>query len=142
MCYSVYSTSVAFSTHMSGHHIVVGNNSAFIFDSVVTNLGGHYNHNTGIFTSPYGGVYVFYFMMINDKDTPTITAATEKDGKVLSTGTSDAVGANNVYDNGSVLVTVHLRTGDQVYVKRYRQGDRIYGGPYCNFSGFLILADP
>ena len=127
---------------MSGHHIVVGNNSPFIFDSVVTNLAGHYNHSTGIFTSPYDGVYVFYFMMINDNDAPTITAAIVKDGKVLGMGTSDAVGANNAYDDGSVLVTVHLRTGDQVYVKRYGKGDRIYGGPYCNFSGFLILADP
>ena len=41
------------SEHTIGHH------QTFVFDHVVTNVGGNYNRHSGIFTSPSQGVYVF-----------------------------------------------------------------------------------
>ncbi|XP_062611244.1 collagen alpha-1(VIII) chain-like [Saccostrea cucullata] len=50
---------VAFNAYMgqSMENPVAG--QAIIFYKVVTNIGGHYNKQTGIFTSPDNGVYVF-----------------------------------------------------------------------------------
>ena len=36
-----------------------GHHHTFIFDRVITNIGGNYNYHTGIFTSTESGVYVF-----------------------------------------------------------------------------------
>lgn len=132
---------VAFSAHMNDVHVHVGDNSPFIFNTVVTNIGGCYNNHTGIFIAPYEGLYVFYFIMVNDGNAGTMHAAIEKDGVVLGMGSSDGVGNYNSFDDGSVLITTHLTKGDQVYVKRFDSGTSVYGTWFVNFSGFLLSAD-
>ena len=133
---------VAFSAYMSAYHVHIGTSSPFVFDAIVTNIGGGYNSHTGIFIAPFDGVYVFQFIVVNYVDSATVHAGIEKDGVVLAAGTSDVEGdGTNSYDDGSALVTTHLTKGDQVYVKRTDTGERVNGGVYCNFSGFLISAD-
>ena len=127
---------------MSPGPVNIGGNSPFVFDIIVTNIGGGYNSHTGIFIAPFDGVYVFQFIVINNGDDPVVHAGIEKDGVVLAVGTSDVEGdGTNSYDDGSALVTTHLTKGDQVYIKRVNYGERVYGNVFCNFSGFLISAD-
>ena len=123
---------------MSAVHVNVGASAPFLFDAVVTNIGRAYNNKSGVFVAPRDGVYVFYFIMVNDGATPTIHAAIEKDGTVLGVGTSDGIGSSNMWDDGSVLVTTHLKKGSHVYVKRRDGGTQVYGDVYTNFSGFLL----
>nr|XP_022310934.1 uncharacterized protein LOC111116241 [Crassostrea virginica] len=49
----------AFHAYMSTPETDPGPHHTFIFDRVVTNIGGNYNHHTGIFTATESGVYVF-----------------------------------------------------------------------------------
>ena len=137
---SVY-IAVAFSARMSATHVNVGTNAPFLFDVVVTNIGGAYNNKSGVFVAPLDGVYVFYFMMVNDGEAPTIHAAIEKDGTSLAVGTSDGLGASNKYDDGSALVTTRLKKGSHVYVSRRDGGTQVYGSVYTHFSGFLLSPD-
>jgi len=135
------SAKVAFSAHMSKYGVAIGDSSPFIFDAVVTNIGGAYTGHSGIFIAPTPGLYVFQFIMINNGNDPTVHAAIVKNGQVLAMGTSDTVGTSNTFDDGSALVTTHLAQGDQVYVKRTDTGLRVHGWWWCNFSGFLVSAD-
>ena len=40
------------------------NNSTIICNTVITNVGGHYNGTTGVFTCPIAGLYQFHFECI------------------------------------------------------------------------------
>lgn len=50
---------VAFFAYLSRDEPNPSTHKTFIFDVDHTNIGGHYSHHTGVFTSPSHGVYIF-----------------------------------------------------------------------------------
>nr|KAG5712443.1 hypothetical protein BaRGS_011417 [Batillaria attramentaria] len=59
---------VAFHAHFSGNWdtpINVGTHATLKFDAVVTNVGKGYNPDTGAFTAPYNGTYLFLLTAVS-----------------------------------------------------------------------------
>lgn len=52
---------VAFYSYLSKNLHEPSINHVLVYDNVVTNIGGHYNRYTGVFTAPQSGTYVFTF---------------------------------------------------------------------------------
>uniref|UniRef100_A0A8W8I466 C1q domain-containing protein n=1 Tax=Magallana gigas TaxID=29159 RepID=A0A8W8I466_MAGGI len=49
----------AFSAYVSVYETDISKDFTIHFDTIVTNIGNHYNKHTGAFTVPQHGVYVF-----------------------------------------------------------------------------------
>lgn len=132
---------VYFTAHMSDsqHPVHVGtSNTPFKFDDVVTNFGNAYNPQTGVFTAPVSGVYVFYVQMMKHDNGPETTFIMQKGGAILCMNSLDD---GNNYDKSTCLVTTHMQRGETVFVTRYSGSDFLQGWWYCAFSGFLLSPD-
>uniref|UniRef100_K1PX05 Uncharacterized protein n=1 Tax=Magallana gigas TaxID=29159 RepID=K1PX05_MAGGI len=49
----------AFSAYVSVYETDISKDFTIQFDTIITNIGNHYNNHTGAFTAPQHGVYVF-----------------------------------------------------------------------------------
>jgi hypothetical protein len=105
------------------------------FDSVRTNIGGHYSPNTGVFTVPKPGLYML---------SATVRAA---GGKHLHCALwvndvmhERAFGTN--LSTGSLNTVLQLKKGDSVFIKKdskySKPSEYIVGGHFSMFSGYLI----
>lgn len=111
----VSSDGVAFFAYLSRDEPTVGAHQTFVFDVDHTNIGGHYNHHTGIFTCPSHGVYVFswslYCQYSGHVYSELVVNSSPVSGKY--------VGASSVSNKLSFtdLAIIELNTGDAVYVR-------------------------
>jgi len=105
------------------------------FDSVKTNVGGHYSPITGVFIVPRPGLYVF---------SATVRST---GGKHLHCALwvnhvmyEKAFGTN--YSTGSLNTVLQLKKGDRVYIKKdskySRASEHMLGRHWSMFSGYLI----
>ncbi|XP_025114338.1 complement C1q tumor necrosis factor-related protein 4-like [Pomacea canaliculata] len=130
---------VAFTVHFSQHSVSVGLHSTLVFDTVVTNIGNAYDSRSGLFTSPYDGVYVFFLTAMSENSHGVIQLALRKGDTELAVTWGD--GQNDPNDQETAHVLVPLKAGDRVWVS-HKDGDtELYGGPWSTFSGWLVHAD-
>lgn len=134
--FAVYYKKVAFSathpqsfTSVSGHTVV--------FPNIISNVGGGYNNQDGVFTAPVDGVFFwkitqsvnendFYYQFILNGSVKTIT---------LVYGRSD-----DSFRTSSSLIVLQLSRGDRVWIKM-QQGGTHFGhveGGDQSFSGFML----
>ncbi|XP_060569749.1 heavy metal-binding protein HIP-like [Ruditapes philippinarum] len=121
-----------------------GAGDTIIFTDILLNLGDSYNTDTGVFTVPLGGIYLFTVQLC------IYTSSYIDFGLV----------ADNVYmdearyrdDSGHICcykltTTVHIKSGTKVWVKviyRTESGDTLYHNDahyWTSFSGVLIHID-
>uniref|UniRef100_UPI00358F77FD complement C1q-like protein 3 n=1 Tax=Myxine glutinosa TaxID=7769 RepID=UPI00358F77FD len=125
----------------AGLHNPHEGNEVLKFDDVVTNLGNHYNPNSGKFSSPISGIYFFtYHVLMRGGDGTSMWADLWKNGQVRASAIAQDADQN--YDYASNSVVLHLDAGDEVYVKL--DGGKVHGGrtnKYSTFSGFMVYAD-
>ncbi|XP_061183648.1 cerebellin-3-like [Saccostrea echinata] len=115
-----------------------------IFDQVLTNKGGAYNRNTGIFTAPVSGSYFFVVTV----SIPTPSPANGQDYvriDIMKNGKLSGylfIGTQGIWIKRSENTLLELSKGDKVnlHVRTTGSGfQRIAGGSYhSHFSGFLI----
>ena len=110
-------------------------NEIIKFDSVRTNIGGHYSPNTGVFTVPRPGLYML---------SATVRSTS---GKHLHCAlwVNDVMyerlfGTNN--STGSLNTVLQLKKGDRVYIKKdskhSNSAERMLGRYWSMFTGHLI----
>merc|ERR1711894_688087 len=110
---------VAFSAGLGKHQYLTAGQRVK-YDTIYTNVGGGYDTNTGTFTCPRAGLYVFQF-------------------HALSHSNSN-MWLEQHYAAGGNSVILRLAKNDQVYVQATDASD-LYGQPdevYGTFSGYLI----
>uniref|UniRef100_G3PQ50 Complement C1q like 2 n=1 Tax=Gasterosteus aculeatus TaxID=69293 RepID=G3PQ50_GASAC len=111
------------------------------FDDVITNLGKHYDANTGKFTCHMSGIYFFtYHVLMRGGDGTSMWADLCKNGQVRASAIAQDADQN--YDYASNSAVLHLDSGDEVYVKL--DGGKAHGGnnnKYSTFSGFILYPD-
>ena len=114
------------------------------FPHVITNLGGHYNTSTGIFTCQYPGIYVFTLHIIKAMGYDNAQCSIRKNGQMVveawTNPERDHDGGAYGSTNSAVLHLVH---GDTVDVGGCTSRDSMYtGGDWgTSFTGFLLKAD-
>ena len=111
-----------------------------IFDTNTTNIGGHYDPLTGVFTCPVDGLYAFYLTTMHSPSGALIA-------DVMLGSTPQATAFENdsdLYDQGAVSVTVQCSAGQTVHA----QHNGAASGTVVNepskhsvFTGFLLQAN-
>ena len=129
---------VAFSARVEPTYQDIAPWATIRFSSVETNIGDGYNSNTGEFTAPRTGVYVF-FSHILSKPNKNIETALQVNGDnklwLYSGGPSSA------YGSSSNMLVIRLKQGDKVkMVKHGPWGTKPFyiHHVWSTFSGFLL----
>jgi hypothetical protein len=121
------------------------------FPDVYLNVGGHYDTNTGVFTAPYEGTYIFYFAGLHTGGTGKVGLTFLKNGtNVLLTNAASSS------SNGAQGLAWNTTTDEDyviaIWMDRLQKGDEIqarvnyinsvtaffYGHNHGYFSGYLI----
>ncbi|CAG2251377.1 unnamed protein product [Mytilus edulis] len=107
-------------------------NQIIKFDSVKTNVGGHYSTSTGVFTPPRDGLYMISATMRSNAGQHLHCELWVNDAmKEKLFGTN--------YSTGTTNAVLKLRRGDRVFIKKdYRSGEYILGRGWSMFSGYFI----
>ncbi|XP_062590172.1 uncharacterized protein LOC134251774 [Saccostrea cucullata] len=108
-----------------------------VFSKVITNSGGGYNANTGIFTAPVAGMYQFFVTVIS-YGSQDIYLYIAVNGNTKVTAAAEAK-SSSTYQTGTNMLLVNLNQGDTVWIKRYT-GTGYYSDntPITTFSGVLL----
>ena len=111
------------------------------FDHVITNSGGAYNPNTGVFNASVTGTYVFHISVMavdNGGDKRQRYVNLMKDSAVVEevwTGIDD-----DHFVPGSAQAVLSLSVGQTVWIRNDRDNTQFYW-PATSFSGALLHAD-
>jgi hypothetical protein len=110
------------------------NSGTLVFPHVVYNIGEGYDPNTGVFTAPLYGHFVF-FVNVQSYSSNHIYIDIVLNGSPKVR----AMAYDAEYSSGSNLAVIKLQKGDKVWV-RYKAGKgyATNGVPITSFSGFLI----
>uniref|UniRef100_A0A3Q3KND4 C1q domain-containing protein n=1 Tax=Monopterus albus TaxID=43700 RepID=A0A3Q3KND4_MONAL len=125
---------VAFSASLldSGEGNTSGSFVPLIYRNVFTNIGNHYNPNTGYFTAPVRGAYYFRFTghVANIDSTMFL--------RLVKNGQSMVIIGDHAEDNASNGVVLQLEVADVVSVQI--SGD-VWDDQYhrTTFTGFLLF---
>jgi hypothetical protein len=121
---------VAFTAKVEHHST---QNSPILFDDAMLNVGGGYDHATGKFRAPLGGMYVFTASLTTDSGSHTAGRIVH-DNQLETSVYLGAEGARD-YSTGAGSVIYHLAAGDHVWVFADRSV------LFSSFSGFLLKKD-
>lgn len=126
--------SAIFTQRLTSH-----NGQTLVFSHILTNIGGGYSNQDGVFTAPVDGSYVFFCKITHDSNRNDMIYQFILNGSVktqtLAYGRSD-----HAYRTTSNLIVMQLIRGDRVWIKMFRGGDHYYygAGGDQSFSGFLL----
>ena len=113
----------------------VQDGQALIFPTVDFNIGTAYDSQTGVFTTPTDGTYLFTARLCtNDKD--VINYAIVVDGSDVTHG----VHFGNTHDCASFNVMAILKAGNEVWVTCFFPGNKIAADEYRwnTFAGVVL----
>lgn len=92
------------------HTTEISKGSTIYFDTIVTNIGNHYNKHSGIFTAPQHGVYVFTWNIYCNTG-GYIFSQLVVNSNVVGAMFSSGEGASNIRSSTGIVV-VEVNQGD------------------------------
>ena len=135
VCITEKTTDIAFTVSLTQGSSQWANKN-ILYDKMITNVGKGYSKQTGIFTCPKGGLYVFTWSTLSGNDNEDCYAYIYRNGeKLLMTNLDEAGGS--AYEAASYTAVFHLSVGDQVWIQTDTCG-YFYGYPYTAFSGWKL----
>ena len=132
---------VAFHAKTLPHQGHLQINQSFLFHDVTQNVGNAYDSNTGIFTCPISGLYLFSMTILSN---PNRIVETELvlDGRSIMRVYSASDGS--AYNSGTNTVIQSLKQGDKIWARIVNSSSQdhnniiVYGSKWSTLSGFLI----
>jgi hypothetical protein len=106
---------VAFSSYMPHPEPSPGKHQTLIFDSEISNVGGHYNHHGGMFMSPDNGIYTFTWSIHCYNPSSFSFFSTELVINSNPVGASLCTGTTGQYAHTSGNAVVQINEGDLVF---------------------------
>ncbi|XP_062573390.1 uncharacterized protein LOC134235282 [Saccostrea cucullata] len=133
-----FAVGIAFSAYVSRFETDIAKDYTIKFDSIVTNVGNHYNPYSGIFIAPQHGVYVFTWNLYGGYICSEMIVNSNPVAAMLSEGK----GASNVRSTTGVVV-VKINHGDVVFVRTHPTENHIgnlfsYSSWRSSFNGWKI----
>eukprot|EP00105_Crassostrea_gigas_P018477 XP_011436618.2 PREDICTED: uncharacterized protein LOC105334760 isoform X2 [Crassostrea gigas] len=107
----------AFSAYVSFFRTGLSNDFTIQFDTIITNIGHHYNKHTGAFTAPQHGVYVFTWNLYCSAG-GYIYSQLVVNSNVVGAMHTSAEGASNIRSHTGIVV-VEVNQGDVVFVRTH-----------------------
>lgn len=107
----------AFSAYVSVHETDISKDFTIHFDTIVTNIGSHYNKHTGAFTTPQHGVYVFTWNLYCNTG-GYIQSQLVVNSNVVGAMLTSAQGSSNIRSHTGIVV-VEVNQGDVVFVRTH-----------------------
>lgn len=107
----------AFSAYVSHYETDISKDFTIHFDTIVTNIGNHYNKHSGTFTAPQHGVYVFTWNLYCHAE-GYIYSQLVVNSNVVGTMFTSAQGAANIRSPTGIVV-VEVNQGDVVFVRTH-----------------------
>ncbi|XP_019918432.3 multimerin-2 [Magallana gigas] len=107
----------AFSAYVSHYETDISKEFTIHFDTVLTNIGNHYNKHSGTFTAPQHGVYVFTWNLYCYAE-GYIYSQLVVNSNVVGTMFTSAQGAANIRSPTGIVV-VEVNQGDVVFVRTH-----------------------
>lgn len=104
----------------------VATQSTIKFEVEKINIGGGYNNNTGVFTSPSDGYYVFHWSVTSTNINKRCSSAIMKNGVEVI---GNEVGGNQA--------TFHMNRNDRAWIKATSNCSLVYN--HSSFSGFKLI---
>lgn len=112
------------------------------FETTITDIGGGYNNQSGVFVAPVSGIYLFSCSLMDDLEEHGLMLHAEivHNQRVLGRIFAHAE-PNNHRDQGAQTVVTYAKQGDQVWVRTIDNQDLGLGGElYSTFTGYLLFA--
>lgn len=132
---------IAFSAYISIYRTETGKDQTIKFDTIVTNIGNHYNNYSGTFFAPQHGVYVFTWTLHCFGGGYLYTHLVVNSRVVGATDT-DALGTDGVKSTTGIVV-VEVNQGDIVFVRTHPTNGHhdLYSNPdsRSSFSGWKLF---
>ena len=110
-------------------------NAKVLYDKVLVNTGNAYSPQTGEFTCPRGGVYVFTWSTMSRNTNEHCYAYIYRNG--VASLMTFAYETSSNYEVASNTEIFHLNQGDRVWIQT-TECDWLYGYPYTAFSGWKL----
>nr|XP_011412477.3 uncharacterized protein LOC105317520 isoform X2 [Crassostrea gigas] len=107
----------AFSAYVSHYETDISKDFTIHFDTILTNIGNHYNKHSGIFTAPQHGVYVFTWNLYCHAE-GYIFSQLVVNSNVVGAMLTDSEGASNSRSHTNIVV-VEVNQGDIVFVRTH-----------------------
>ncbi|XP_018529576.1 uncharacterized protein LOC108881863 [Lates calcarifer] len=131
---------VAFAASLGGNGLVktTTGNKDLIYKDVLTNVGGAYNAQTGVFTAPIRGVYYVRFTCNGPTDFPRSAVLYKNNAAIqLITHEQPSGEGSDTASNGAALM---LEQGDRLKMVLW-QNTQIWDNSnhHSTFSGFLLF---
>ncbi|XP_063427001.1 uncharacterized protein LOC134710561 [Mytilus trossulus] len=133
---------IAFDAYMPSNEQLPALNHILVFRSVQTNVGGHYNKFSGMFTVPENGIYVFTWTVVCDIHAQRITQIVVN-AAVVGAAMCDAQGGS-YFRTTTGLVVVEVNQGEVVFIRTHPThlgGKAIISAPdfhRTTFSGWKL----
>ncbi|XP_056016644.1 collagen alpha-1(X) chain-like [Ostrea edulis] len=139
---SVSPGGVAFTAYVSTRETELSKDHTIKFDSIVTNIGNHYNPFSGIFIAPQHGVYVFTWNLYC-KAEGYIYSHVVVNANAVGGAYTSAYGATDVRTTTGIVV-VEVNQGDVVFVRTHPlngHNGNLFSGPdsRSSFNGWKLF---
>ncbi|VDI04340.1 Hypothetical predicted protein [Mytilus galloprovincialis] len=136
------SNMVTFYAFMNTHETNPGRHQTLIFDDVKINLGSAYSQNSGLFTAPGHGIYVFTWTVVADDYGyvySEIVINTTPYGSILTNSQE-----NRDFHTVTGIVVAEVNKGDEIYIRtnpNYPIKGRIVSdsSQRTSFSGWKVI---
>ena len=131
----------AFSAYVSTYETDLSKDHIIKFDSIVTNVGSHYNQHSGMFTATEQVVYVFSWNLYGGTG-GYIYSQLVVNSNVVGAMFTTAQGAGNIRSTTGIVVVL-VNAGDVVYVRIHPTKSpscNLYSHPdyRSSFSGWKV----
>ena len=114
--------------------------NTLVFPDVIYSEGKGYDSNTGVFTAPTEGTYLFYISIQSGHQKYIyLDIVLNGSSKVRSMNYYTSGSTISIHQTGTNLVILYLTVGDRVWVKR--SGGKGYhsdSSHVCTFSGIRL----
>ncbi|KAK7479192.1 hypothetical protein BaRGS_00029536 [Batillaria attramentaria] len=123
---------VAFKARLT-NDVTTNRKEVLVNNFVMLNIGGGYNNQTGVFTAPVSGLYIFMAKVSNAEEEKTAKVDVVLDNNPIAFAV-----ASGTYDSCTCHAVVKVVAGQKVWLRTFSESSSFCGKWGTAFCGVLI----